>query len=204
MKAPLNIDKMIIIDNTGMPKAPGVRQLQDKDVLALYARDTSPDKQQYIKEAGVIYWLGDPKSPAMQQGLSPKEALKSAIENYGLPKSYQPDALVMRIRDKYYHSNITEAGVALEALRKSIHLSSLAAVKINELLNKKLNEGITEEVITSTLALIGEVKNIVNGIPNLTKSLAVAYENLQSEEEQQFARGGMAVLSSMDADESNV
>lgn len=204
MKAPLNIDKMIIIDNTGMPKAPGVRQLQDKDVLALYARDTSPDKQQYIKEAGVIYWLGDPKSPAMQQGLSPKEALKSAIENYGLPKSYQPDALVMRIRDKYYHSNITEAGVALEALRKSIHLSSLAAVKINELLNKKLNEGITEEVITSTLALIGEVKNIVNGIPNLTKSLAVAYENLQSEEEQQFARGGIAVLSSMDADESNV
>lgn len=204
MKAPLNIDKMIVIDNTGMPKAPGVRQLQDKDVLALYARDTSPDKQQYIKEAGVIYWLGDPKSPAMQQGLSPKEALKSAIENYGLPKSYQPDALVMRIRDKYYHSNITEAGVALEALRKSIHLSSLAAVKINELLNKKLNEGITEEAITSTLALIGEVKNIVNGIPNLTKSLVVAYENLQSEEEQQFARGGMAVLSSMDADESNV
>lgn len=204
MKGSLNIDKMLIIDNTGLPKAPGVRQLQDKDVLSLYARDTTPDKRKFIKEAGVIYWLGDPKSPAMQQGLSYKEALKSAIENYDLPKNYEPDALVLRIRDKYYHSNITEAGVALEALRKSVHLSSLAAVKINELLNKKLSEGITEEAITSTLALIGEVKNIINSIPNLTKSLAIAYENLQSEEEQQFARGGMAVLSSMDADESNV
>lgn len=28
----VNIEKMITIDDTGMPKAPNVRQLQDKDV----------------------------------------------------------------------------------------------------------------------------------------------------------------------------
>lgn len=95
------------------------------------------DKHKYIAEVGVIYYLGDPKSPAKQQGLSYEESLKMAIENYDLPKDYKPDSLVKKLIDKYYVRNITEAGVALEALQKSVHLVSIAAVKINEQLNKK-------------------------------------------------------------------
>lgn len=34
------------------------------------------DKHKYIAEVGVIYYLGDPKSPAKQQGLSYEESLK--------------------------------------------------------------------------------------------------------------------------------
>lgn len=37
----LVIDKLLTIDDTGMPKAPTLRQLQDKDVLLLWQRDTS-------------------------------------------------------------------------------------------------------------------------------------------------------------------
>ena len=64
----ITLEKLLTIDETGMPKAPTIRQLQDKDVLLLYTRDTTKDKRKYIAEVGVIYYLGDPKSPAKQQG----------------------------------------------------------------------------------------------------------------------------------------
>ena len=197
----LTIEKLLTVDETGMPKAPSLRQLQDKDVLTLYTRDTTSDKRKYIAEAGVIYYLGDPKSPARQQGLSDAEALKMAIENFNLPKDYYPDVLVKRLIDKYYTTNITEAGVALEALHKSIHLVSIAATKINELLNKKLSGPLSDEEMVSTLQLMDNVSKRVVEIPALTKALGVAYDNLRNEQESQLARGGQQILSSMNADE---
>ena len=38
-------------------------------------------------------------------------------------------------------------------------------------------------------------------IPSLTKALGTAYDNLRNEEEEQFARGGRQILSSLDADD---
>lgn len=195
------IEKMLTIDETGMPKAPTIRQLQDKDVALLWQRDTSKDKRKYISEVGVIYYLGDPKSPAKQQGLSDEEALKMAIDNYNLPKDYMPDSLVQKLIDKYYISNITEAGVALEALRKSIHLVSIAATRINEQLNRKLSGALADEDITPILTLMDSVSKRIIEIPALTKALGTAYENLRNEEEEQLARGGKTILSSMSADE---
>ena len=202
-KVNISIDKMLTIDETGMPKAPDIRQLQDKDVLLLYSRDKTKDKSKYIAEAGVIYYLGDPKSPAKQQGLSYEESLKMAIEQYNLPNDYTRDTLVARLIDKYYVSNITEAGIALEALHKSVHLVALSATKINDQLNRKLSGAIGDEDISQILTLMDAVSKRVAEIPNLTKALGVAYENLRNEEEQQLARGGQNVLSSMNADEDN-
>ena len=198
----LDIDRLLVIDNTGMPQAPGIRQLLDKDVALLWKRDTTSDKRKYIAECGVIYYLGDPKSPARQQGLSDREALQMAIEQFDLGSDYLPDPLVKKLIDKYYNQNITEAGIAIENLNKSLHLISLAANKINDLLNKKLTQNITEEDIPSTLVLIDSVAKKISEVPNLVKALGVAYENLRTEEENIMARGGAKVLSSMDADEN--
>lgn len=195
------IEKMLTVDETGMPAAPNLRQLQDKDVALLWQRDTTKDKRKYIAEAGLIYYLGDPKSPARQQGLSDVEALKMAIDNFNLSKDYVPDSLVKKLIDKYYKENITEAGVALEALHKSIHLVSIAATRINEILNNKLSGAISDEDITSILTMMDSVSKRIVEIPSLTKALGVAYENLRNEEEEQLARGGKQILSSMDADE---
>ena len=76
------IDRLLTIDDTGMPKAPNIKQLLDKDVKALYLRDNTPDKIMYIKEVGVIYYLADPKGPCMQEGLSRQEALKEQLETW--------------------------------------------------------------------------------------------------------------------------
>lgn len=198
----LVIEKMLTIDATGMPQAPNIRQLQDKDVLTLYTRDTTSDKRKYIKEVGVIYYLGDPQSPANQQGLSYNEALKMAIDNYNLDSNYVPDILVTRLIDKYYHANVGEAGIALQALHKSVHLVSLAAVKINERLNVKLSGTLADEDITSTLALMDSVSKRITEIPNLTLALKTAYENVRDEKEEQIGRGGQTISSSMDADDN--
>lgn len=196
------IEKMLTIDDTGMPKAPTIRQLQDKDVALLWQRDTTKDKRKYIAEVGVIYYLGDPKSPAKQQGLNDEESLKMAIENFNLPKDYTPDSLVSKLVNKYYISNITEAGVALEALRKSIHLISIAANRINDQLNRKLTGALSDEDITPILTMMDAVSKRVSEIPALTKALGTAYENIRNEEEEQLARGGKQILSSMDADDN--
>ena len=102
---------------------------------------------------------------------------------------------------KYYVQNITEAGMALDALRKSVHLVTLAANKINQFLNDKLQDAVSKEDIQLYLAMLNNVSSNVKELPNLMKSINVAYENLRAEEEEQLARGGKQILSSMDADE---
>ena len=107
----LDLDWMLTIDETGMPKAPTIKQLLDRDVALLWTRDKTPDKIQYIKEVGVIYYLGDPKGPCLQEGLSEKESLRRAIENFDLPKDYQPDTLVWKLIKRYYNQRV---GAAME------------------------------------------------------------------------------------------
>lgn len=197
-----DINKMLTVDKTGFPVAPNIKQLQDRDVLLLYTRDKTPNKSRYVKEAGVIYYLGDPQSPAKQQGLSDSEALKMAIDNFNLPKDYKPDSLVDKLIKKYYYSCIGEAGVALEALQKSIHLISIAAVKMNEYLNNKLSGDISNDDIGDLLDKINTVNKQIQSIPSLTMALKQAYENVRDEKEEQVGRGGIVITSSMDADEN--
>ena len=174
MKKNLLIDSLIVIDDSGMPKAPTIRQLLDKDVRELYRRDKSKDKSKYIAECIVIYYLGDPKSPARQSGLSEPEALKMAIEQANLDKSYIPDVLVLKLIKRYYNENITEAGKVVDNILKGIHNINLSIDVMNNLLNEKLNGQIT---------------------------LEEAKQNLMYEKETEVSRGGGIVLSSMDADE---
>lgn len=192
---------MIVIDDNGIPKAPGVRQLMDKDVRELYSRDKSKDKSGYIKDCIVIYYLGDPKSPAKQSGLSDGEALKMAIEQAGLPASYIPSALVLKIIKKYYAQNVGESGRVVENLLKTLHNVNIAIDAINMLLNEKLRDkaNLTVENVSDIMGLINQVSAKASDLPKILKSLDEAKENLMYEKETETARGGMAVSSSMDA-----
>ena len=201
MNNKLLIDSLINIDDSGMPQAPTIRQLIDRDVRELYRRDTSKDKQKYIKECIVIYYLGDPKSPAKQNGLSDAEALKMAIEQAGLPADYLPDKLVIRLIKRYYNENITEAGVVVENILKGIHNINLIITNINELLNEQLKTNITIESVQSIVSMIDIVNKKSAEMPALIKALEEAKQNLMYEKETELSRGGGQVLSSMDAEE---
>ena len=201
MNNKLLIDSLINIDDSGMPQPPTTRQLIDRDVRDLYRRDTSKDKQKYIKECIVIYYLGDPKSPAKQNGLSDAEALKMAIEQAGLPADYLPDKLVIRLIKRYYNENITEAGVVVENILKGIHNINLIITNINELLNEQLKTNITIESVQSIVSMIDIVNKKSAEMPALIKALEEAKQNLMYEKETELSRGGGQVLSSMDSEE---
>lgn len=199
----LDINKLITVDVTGMPKAPNPSQLLDKDVRELYMRDNTPDKRKYIAECGVIYYLGDPKSPCRQRGLSDDESLNEAIENFNLDRDYRPDDLVKKLIKKYYGQCITEAGVAIENLQKAFHVSNLVAGKAIEYLNNKLRGVLAEADIPVIMNMHAQLSNQVKTVPDMIKALNTAYDNLRNEEEIKMARGGIQILSSMDADEDD-
>ena len=195
------IDSLIVIDDSGMPKPPTTRQLIDRDVRELYNRDKTKDKKRYIAECIVIYYLGDPKSPARQSGLSDPEALNMAIDQAGLNKDYIPDALVLRLIKRYYEENITEAGKVVENLLKAIHNINLSVNVINSLLNEKLHGTITLEEVPTVMQMVDTVKKMAGDIPSTVKKLEEAKQNLMYEKETELYRGGGAVLSSMDAED---
>ena len=199
ISADLIIDKMLVIDDTGMPVAPNIRQLMDKDIKQLYTRDKTKDKSNYIKECIVIYYLGDPKSPAKQSGLSDAESLKMAIQQAGLKDDYIPDELVQKIIKRYYYQNITEAGKVVENIQKGIHNINLSVDAINTILNEKLQSGLTLDDLPNILGMVDNVNKKASELPSIIKRLEEAKQNLMYEKETEVARGGNAVLSSMDA-----
>ena len=201
MNSKLLIDSLIVIDDNGMPKPPTTRQLIDRDIRELYTRDKTPEKKNYIAECIVIYYLGDPKSPARQAGLSDPEALKMAIKQAGLTDSYIPDVLVIRLIKRYYDENITEAGKVVENLLKAIHNINLSVNVINSLLNEKLHGTITLEEVPTVMQMVDTVKKMAGDIPSTVKKLEEAKQNLMYEKETELSRGGGAVLSSMDAED---
>lgn len=196
----LTIDSLLVIDDNGMPIPPTIRQLIDKDIRSLYNRDKTKDKKHYIQECIVIYYLGDPKSPAKQSGLSDAECLKMAIEQAGLPSNYIPDALVLRLIKKYYEENITEAGRVVENILKGLHNINLSIDVINSILNEKLKSNLGIDDVSNVINLMNAINNQSKELPAILKRLEEAKENLMYEKETELARGGSVVLSSMDAE----
>lgn len=199
----VTIDSLLVVDDTGMPKAPGIRQLLDRDIRTLYSRDKSPDKKQYMAEAIVIYQLGDPKSPARQSGLSEREALKYAIEQAGLDKGYIPDSLVLRLIKRYEDENLTEAGRVVENILQTIHNVNLLISHLNKYFNDQLAKPtLSGEELSVMFGNIAAVKKEAGDIPSILKKLEEAKQNLMYEQETELSRGGNTVLSSMDAEDN--
>lgn len=197
----VTIDSMLVVDDTGMPVSPTIRQLLDRDIRTLYTRDKSKDKKQYIAECIIIYQLGDPKSPARQSGLSEREALRYAIEQAGLNSDYIPDQLVLKLIKRYYDENITEAGRVVENILQTIHNINLGISQINRFLNEKLASPLDGDTIGTILGLVDNVKKQAGDIPSILKKLEEAKQNLLYEQQTELSRGGGAVLSSMDAED---
>ena len=198
----ITIDSMLVVDDTGMPVPPTIKQLLDRDIRMLYTRDKSKDKKQYIAKSNIIYQHGDPKSPARQSGLSEREALTYAIEQAGLDNNYIPDQLVLKLIKRYYNENITEAGRVVENILQTIHNINLGISQINRFLNEKLASPLDGDTIGVILTIVDNVKKQAADIPSILKKLEEAKQNLLYEQQTELSRGGNAVLSSMDAEDN--
>lgn len=151
--APLDITRMLAVNEQGIPFAPNIHQIQDKDVRELYIRDKTPTKSRYIQEVGVIYYVADPKSPPNQMGYSRPEALVVAKSNYGLDANWEPDELINRIIDEY-KKGWTPAEEALNSASRALHNANLAANFISEQLSIKMHGGLKDRRYSSWLLII--------------------------------------------------
>lgn len=198
-----DIPSLLSISIDGTIQFPNIRALLDKDMRVLYTKDKSEKKEVFMKELGVVYYLGDPTSPANERGLQFNEALKLAIENFDLPKDYTCDATVMRLVDKVYNEKITEAGKTILLIKKALHTETLMADKLQNLLTELIQGAVTQEDISTAADHAKTINEIVTRIPALLSSLDKAYENLIREKETSLARGKTEITSSMDATAAN-
>lgn len=203
--ADIDLTELISYDERGYAYAPNIYQIQDKDVALLYQRDKgSPGdidgtlKLQYIKEAGVVYYLGDPKSPANQMGYSKVEAIKLAKSNYDLDAGWEPDDLILRLAKRYRECKMGVAGEALEAALRALHNSTLACNILNNILAEKMLSGLTDEA-AAVISTVTELGKIINILPNQIKTVEDAKQNLLLEKQTKYARGKVKVTNSMDA-----
>lgn len=200
----LNIKNLLTFDIYGNVAPVSVEQILDKDVLELYGRDYSKDKEKFIKECGVIYYLGDPSSPVRQNGLSEKECLEAAIENFNLPADYTPDSLVNRLISRYNINAITPAGVAIENIKRALHRASHSSIKIGETLDKLTAGAVEPSDIVTFIDLANKLGKLATELPNYVAALKVAQDNLRNESEELEARGGEVIQQSMDATKHNL
>ena len=129
--------------------------------------------------------------------------IESARVNYALPSDWQPDALVLRLIDRYHEDKSGVAGEALETILRAIHNSSRAANIISERLSDKLNSGLQAEDALPFIDLVTKLNGIINIIPTQMKSLNEAKQAAALEVEQKKARGGKVVTSSMSAKDAS-
>ena len=202
--ANLHIKNLLTFDIHGNVTPISLEQILDKDVLELYRRDYSQDKNKYIAECGVIYYMGDPNSPPRQNGLTDKEILDAAKENFNLPDDYVPDALVKRLIDRYNINAITPAGVAIENIRKSLHRVSYASIKIGETIDKMMANALEPTDVTTVIDLSNKLGKLSTELPNYVAALKTAQDNLRNESEEMEARGGEIISYSMDATKHNL
>ena len=76
----LRVDKLLTIDETGMPQAPDIKQLLDKDVQLLWLRDKTKDKSQYIKEVVLSIILQTLKDLVNKRDLVIMKLLKKLLK----------------------------------------------------------------------------------------------------------------------------
>ena len=202
--ANLHIKNLLTFDIYGKVAPISLEQILDKDVLELYRRDYSQDKSKYIAECGVIYYMGDPNSPPRQNGLTDKEILDAAKENFNLPDDYVPDALVKRLIDRYNINAITPAGVAIENIRKALHRVSYASIKIGETIDKMMANALEPTDVATVIDLSNKLGKLSTELPNYVAALKTAQDNLRNESEEIEARGGETISYSMDATKHNL
>lgn len=192
-------DELLTIDSQGFPCPPKLTQLLDKDIASLRKKHLNNDEA-YIKEAGVIYYVGDPKSPPRAQGKSEAECLKDAIEAFDLPADYKPDIIVRRLIKKNYKDRIGIVGLTLENLLHGMNLAN----KVVQMMNTKMSAFLDDPELSDEQMLVA-VNNIkiiqeqAKSIPSTMKAIETAYENYKAEQKIREIRGKEDFVPSMDA-----
>ncbi|KAA6357423.1 MAG: hypothetical protein EZS28_047050, partial [Streblomastix strix] len=183
-------------------------QLLDKDVRALYQDCAARNvlNTEYLSICCVIYYMGDPNSPPMQEGLNEDECLRRAKQNYELPDSWVPTPIITNIIAKFRDSEFTILNTAAISLQRAVNTSMTVADKYNDLLTRKLVSIQTNvdskdslEATSAIVSMLQQIRKEVVEFPSLVDKLKAAREAVLNEAEDVTLRGGGSMSESMNA-----
>lgn len=152
-----------------------------KPIRDLYNQDTSEDKETFMQQLSIIYFMADPRS-SYNYILDEKERLKEIIVQEGLPKNYKVSKQILEAIEIYKKHVITtsyqllqDVKIAIDKVRQFLRDVDLT------LLDDKGKPVYTIQSITSA----------IKQIPQLSKDVIEAEKTISKEiEEQGRARGG--------------
>lgn len=99
-----------------------------KPIRDLYNKDTSPNKEDFIIQCSIIFFMVDPRS-SYTYIIDLKERFEEIKKQEGLPKTYKISKELQRAMDAYAELSKTSASRLLES-------ANAAIAKISEFLNK--------------------------------------------------------------------
>jgi hypothetical protein len=202
-----NLHHVLNFDSSGQVAPLTTEQLLDKDVRAFFVDyNNRNDLETYRKICGVIYYMGDPNSPPVQEGLNDDACLRRALHDFELPKDWLPTPLITNIIEKYRNSEYTILYTSAISLQRAVRTSITVADKYNELLTQKLmdiNTNVSnKDSLEATSAIVGMLQQIRKEIvefPTLVDKLKAAQEAIVNESEDITLRGGAVMSDSMNA-----
>lgn len=147
-----------------------------------------------------IYFLVDPKSYTIKNGLTRVEAEKYAAKNAGLPINYKPDAKVTEAIHRWEELSYDSLNVTCKELRKLLGKTPVLVSKMNDQLSTLLaSDTLSPEDSASIVKTIKTAFDLSN---DSTKYIEIITElenkiKIQEEKTITIARGGTIVSQSM-------
>lgn len=201
-----NINHFLNFTESGDVLPLTIEQLLDNDVRNFYKPYYEAGKlEEYRSCCGYIYYLGNPDSPVMQEGLSEEDAVARAKHDYDLPADFKPSIAMERVLHKYRKSEMTILFEEAISLQRTCRTAIIVMDKYRDLLSKKvakmdtLTDAEALLAVGAIVTMVQQIRKEATEFPKLIDALRDAKESIFNDSDDAQLRGGVSMLDSMDA-----
>lgn len=171
--------RLITIENYELIVAP--EALLIRPIRRLWNQDRSEKKEKFYQQISYLYFMVSPQS-SYSYLLSEEERHEAIIEQEGLPKDFQPSALLKEAMEIYKAHTITPSQQLLTSALNAAHTVS-EFLNDPTILRQEDDKGRPKYQISSITTALKNVEGIVASLQNLQKKVD------QELEEASKARG---------------
>lgn len=172
---------MHILEYTNYEVVPTEEAFLIKPIRELYNADKSKNKEKFMQQMSILYFMVDPRS-SYNYIIDSDDRYKAILEQEGLPKDYKVDKKLQTAMDIYKEHTTTSSYLLLQDMKVAIE-------KVRQFLREVDLNAVDDK--GKPLYTINSVTTAIKQIPQLAKDVMEAEKVIAREiEEQGRARGG--------------
>lgn len=172
---------MHILEYTNYEVVPTEEAFLIKPIRELYNADKSKNKEKFMQQMSILYFMVDPRS-SYNYIIDSDDRYKAILEQEGLPKDYKIDKKLQAAMDIYKEHTTTSSYLLLQDMKVAIE-------KVRQFLREVDLNAVDDK--GKPLYTINSVTTAIKQIPQLAKDVMEAEKVIAKEiEEQGRARGG--------------